>query len=177
MKTNVVFTFIGDDKQGLVESISRIVNENHGNWLASRLSQLAGKFAGIIQVEVDDNAVEALTDSLKKLQGMGLTIVIEKVKKVKKGSGPFPLQTRRLTLLGLDRPGILRDVAHALAGQGINVLELDTRIVKAAMTGKPMFDASAIVEYGADTDHAQLTEDLDRISTSLGVDIELSEET
>ena len=174
MKTNVVFTFIGDDKQGLVESISRIVNENHGNWLASRLSQLAGKFAGIIQVEVDDNEVETLTDSLKKLQDMGLTIVIEKVKK---GSGPFPLQTRRLTLLGLDRPGILRDVAHALAGQGINVLELDTRIVKAAMTGKPMFDASAIVEYGADTDHAQLTEDLDRISTSLGVDIELSEET
>ncbi len=80
-------------------------------------------------------------------------------------------------MLGLDWPGILRDVAHALAGQGINVLELDTRIVKAAMTGKPMFDASAIVEYGADTDHAQLTEDLDRISTSLGVDIELSEET
>ena len=95
MKTNVVFTFIGDDKQGLVESISRIVNENHGNWLASRLSQLAGKFAGIIQVEVADHDVKALTDSLNRLQSMGLTIVIEKVKK---GSGSFTLQTRRLTV-------------------------------------------------------------------------------
>jgi glycine cleavage system regulatory protein len=182
LKTTLVFTFIGDDRPGLVESISRIVSDHEGNWLESRLSQLAGKFAGIIQVEANESSVENLSSALHGLERMGLSVVVERVADATNNdstattvSAPgtdAAAQTQTLTLLGLDRPGIVRDVSRALASQNINVLALDTKVVKAAMTGEPMFDARAIVAYATDTDHVKLAEELDAISADLGVDIE-----
>jgi len=169
MRTNIVFTFIGEDKPGLVESISRIIKDHHGNWLESRLSQLAGKFSGIIQVGVDADKIDGLMDSLQGLHG--LTVVVERGSEAKSENA----QTHTLMLLGLDRPGIVADVSSALAGQNINVLEFNTNIVKAAMTGEPMFEAKAKVQYAADTDLVRLAEDLEMISTELGVDIELED--
>ena len=169
MKNNVVLTFIGEDKPGLVESISGVINDYRGNWLESRLCQLAGRFAGIVHVNVDENQTDGLVNSLKGLQEKGLTVVVERGTDARQENR----HTHTLTLLGLDRPGIVRDVSSALAGQNINVLELNTNIVKAAMTGEPMFDAKALVEYAADTDLDRLAVELETISTGLGVDIEL----
>ena len=171
MRTNVVFTFIGEDKPGLVESISSIISDHQGNWLESRLSQLAGRFAGIIQVGADDDRIEGLISSLQGLKDQGLTVVVERGSE----ATDEKTSTHVLTLLGLDRPGIVHDVSSALAAQNINVLELNTNIVKAAMTGEPMFDAKAVVEYAASTDLLQLAEELEVISTDLGVDIELED--
>jgi glycine cleavage system regulatory protein len=169
MRTNVVFTFIGEDKPGLVESISRIIKDHQGNWLESRLSQLAGKFAGIIQVGLDVDQIDGLIDSLQGHQG--LTVVVKRGSEARGDNS----QAHTLMLLGLDRPGIVADVSSALAGQNINVLEFNTNIVKAAMTGEPMFEAKAEVEYAKDTDVIRLAEDLEIISAALGVDIELED--
>ena len=60
MTTHLVLTVIADDKPGLVESLSQIIASNSGNWLESSMSQLAGKFAGILRVSVDDDRAENL---------------------------------------------------------------------------------------------------------------------
>ena len=41
----LVLTIIGKDKAGLVEQLSRVINEHRGNWMASNLSHLAGYFS------------------------------------------------------------------------------------------------------------------------------------
>jgi len=38
----LVITILGQDRPGLVESISSVILENHGNWLSSNLSHLLG---------------------------------------------------------------------------------------------------------------------------------------
>ena len=43
------------------------------------------------------------------------------------------------------------------------------------MTGEPMFEAEAIVEYAASTDLMVLAEQLELISAELGIDIELDD--
>jgi len=171
MRTNLILTFIGEDRPGLVESISAIVNDHRGNWLESRLSQLAGQFAGIVQIGIHLDQVEGLMASLHALGDDGLSIVVKKGAETRDSN----TVTHRLTLLGLDRPGILKDVSGALSGQRINVLELNTNIVNAAMTGELMFDAKAIVEYAATTDLILLAEQLELISRELGIDIELED--
>jgi glycine cleavage system regulatory protein len=45
-------TIIGKDRTGLVESIARVVAENGGNWLESRMCRLGGQFAGILRIHV-----------------------------------------------------------------------------------------------------------------------------
>ena len=47
MQTSFIITFIGDDRPGLVEQLSAAIEQSGGNWLESRMSHLAGKFAGI----------------------------------------------------------------------------------------------------------------------------------
>ena len=67
MTTNLVLTVIADDKPGLVESLAQTIASNSGNWLESSMSQLAGKFAGILRVSVADDRVEKLIEELNGL--------------------------------------------------------------------------------------------------------------
>ena len=52
MTTYLVLTIIGEDRPGIVESLAEIISDHSGNWLESSMSQLAGKFAGILRVSV-----------------------------------------------------------------------------------------------------------------------------
>ena len=56
MKISMVMTLIGKDRPGLVESLSRTVEEHGGNWEESRMAHLAGQFAGksLDQLDLDD---------------------------------------------------------------------------------------------------------------------------
>lgn len=170
MRTSVVFAFIGEDKPGLIESISEVVASHEGNWLESRMNQLAGKFAGIIQLGVDDMQVVALTAALKELESAGLSVLIEESDNEKDSAATRILQ---LNILGLDRPGIVHEVAHALARQAINVAEMTTDITTAAMTGELLFNAQASIEVPESVDLYHLEEQLDLISNELAVDIDL----
>lgn len=77
MATYLVLTAIGDDRPGLVEQLALVVARNSGNWLESSMSQLAGKFAGILRVSVPDENVEKLVSELESLSS-SLKLVIEK---------------------------------------------------------------------------------------------------
>ena len=47
---SLVFTIIGDDRPGLIETIATIVNTHWAKWLGSSMAELGGKFAGMIEV-------------------------------------------------------------------------------------------------------------------------------
>ena len=75
---DLVLTLIGPDHPGIVDSISEVVEAHGGNWTDSRMAQFAGKFAGILCVEVDDARVEELEDALRSLESSGLTMIVER---------------------------------------------------------------------------------------------------
>jgi glycine cleavage system regulatory protein len=166
---SLVFTIIGPDRPGVVEQISRCVNDQACNWLGSRMSRLGGKFAGIIHVEGDAGQLELLKSDLDKLSD--LTVVVEKGD----SDGQPAQKTIVVTMLGLDRPGIVREVSGELVARQLNVLDLETDISRAAMTGDPMFHGRAVVACGGGEDLVALSERLDEISHNLGVDIEIEE--
>lgn len=171
MADSLVFTIIAADRPGLIEQIARTVNEHEANWLGSRMGQLSGMFAGMIQVEGDRSQLDELKSALESLPD--LTVVVESGS----GNAMSPSESQRtITMLGLDRPGIVREVSASLVQQQLNVVELETGIFQAAMTGKPMFHGRAVVEAPEGQDWGKLAEDLERVSMSLGVDIELVDE-
>ncbi|MEZ4248051.1 MAG: ACT domain-containing protein [Polyangiales bacterium] len=57
MTRSLVLTVIGPDRPGIVDLLSRTVNDAGGNWLESQMSRLAGQFAGILRVECEDEKV------------------------------------------------------------------------------------------------------------------------
>ena len=62
METSYVITFIGDDRPGLVEQVASVIENNRGNWHESRLSQLGGKFAGLVPVSYTHLTLPTITE-------------------------------------------------------------------------------------------------------------------
>lgn len=131
-------TVIGKDRTGLVESVAQLVTEHGGNWLESRMCRLGGEFAGILRVHVPVERRATLEAALAQLAG--LTIV---VRPDEASTSAEPAQLAALEVVGQDRPGIVREITHALSAQGINVEELATECVSAPMSGEPLFQAKA----------------------------------
>lgn len=171
MTTTLVFTFIAADKPGLVEKLSQTVNRCGGNWLESRMNQLAGQFAGIVQVSIADDQVQPLREALQELQHDGLTLVVQNA------AGATGKDYRRLylSILGPDRPGIVREVASALAACQINVREMSTNVTSAPMSAEALFEAEAEIEVPRSLDLDDLNQRLDQVADALAVDITLEE--
>lgn len=171
--STLVFTIIGDDRTGLVEEVARIIEEHDANWLGSRMSRLGGKFAGMVEVQGDPMHLGPLKLALESLKSSGLRVTVEQTDADRPG-GEGQLLT--VTMLGLDRPGIVREVSGALAERSLGVVDLQTDITRAAMTGGPMFSGTAVVAVTGSVDLNELVVRLEQISAALGVDIELVDE-
>ena len=65
--TSLVLTFVGDDRPGLVNTVSEKVVDFGGTWLESRSVRLAGKFAGVVLVSIPDESLIPLESALAKL--------------------------------------------------------------------------------------------------------------
>ena len=82
MDTSFIITFIGDDRPGLVEELSSTISSLQGNWQESRLSQLAGKFAGLIRVSLPADQGTKLEQALKALSEKGLSVRVTPFEKI-----------------------------------------------------------------------------------------------
>jgi glycine cleavage system regulatory protein len=172
MQIPLVMTIIGKDKPGLVESVATLVAENGGNWLESRMSRLGGQFAGILRVTVPSEKEELLSKSLSGLKSRGLMITIQRDEEHKAESEE---QCAELSLVGQDRPGIVRQISQTLARFGINVEELETECASAPMSGETLFHANARVFIPTNCPADKLRRELEKIAADLMVEIKWNE--
>jgi glycine cleavage system regulatory protein len=170
--TDLVLTLIGADRPGLVEAVADVVANNGGNWLESRMAHLAGKFAGILRVEVPSEKAQAVLAALADLEARGLKVVGEAAGA---SDATAPGRTLDLELVGLDRPGIVREISQLLASSGANVEELATDRMSAAMSGEMLFVAKARVCLPPGSDLAALRAALERLASDMMVEIKLVE--
>lgn len=168
MSISIIFTFIGTDKPGLIQQLSETVSANGGNWLESRMSQLAGKFAGIARVQVPEANAEPLVSALKSLSGAGLEVAIQTDAADTVASDTI---TRHLSLVGNDRIGIVHELSKALSVRGINVGEMNTNVTSAPMTGEALFEATAEIQVPRSLDMEELSDALEDVANELAVDI------
>jgi glycine cleavage system regulatory protein len=168
---DVVLTLIGPDRPGLVEAVAEIIAGHGGNWLESRMAHLAGKFAGILRAELPADRVAAATKALAALETRGLKVVVEA------GASRAAPGERLMTLelVGLDRPGLVKEISQLLAQHSINVEELTTDRTSAPMSGEMLFRARARVHVPGAADIVTLRRGLERLASDLMVEIKLDE--
>lgn len=133
----LVLTVIGADKPGLVEALSTSVAEGGGNWEASRMAHMAGRFAGILRVTVPADKADALVAAVRAVEGLKVD--------VERGSAADAAAANRLELemVGHDRLGLIRDISSALAERGINIVDLSTECESAPMAGHNLLKVRA----------------------------------
>lgn len=169
---SLVLTLIGQDRPGLVSSLSEKIVAFDGNWLESRMARLAGKFAGILLVSVPETNVEALTKALQGLESQGLRVTVEKSRgeKVVQSHYLFTLE-----LVSQDRPGIIHDISHALAELGASIEELTTQYISGSWSGENLFQAMIRLRVPEDVTSKELREILEGLANELMVDISWEE--
>lgn len=167
MTVSLAMTVIGPDRPGLVRILSDAVASHGGNWLESRMARLAGQFAGVVRVECPASSADALVTSLEALGNEGLVV------QVVREEAPPAEERRTLTVdvVGNDRPGIVRDLAAAIANAGGNVEELTTGLESAPMSGHPLFRAHGIISIPENSDAADLTTAIENLGSDLSVDV------
>jgi glycine cleavage system regulatory protein len=171
---DLVLTLIGPDRPGLVEAVAAVIASHGGNWLESRMTRLAGQFAGILRAELPAERVPDALRALAALEARGVRVATDAAPRADIPAGAAPLRMR-LELLGVDRPGIVREISQLLARHGVNVEELVTNRVSAPMSGEMLFEARADVAVPPSTDVAGLRAALERTANDLMVDVKLEE--
>ena len=180
MLATLVMTVIGADRPGLVQLLSACVADHGGNWLESRMCRLGGQFAGILRVEVEERRRDELLKALRGLDRQGLQAIVHAegmetshggTSATGHGASKGTLVT--IELVGSDRPGILRSVSGVFAAHRMNVEELASERVNAAMNGGMLFQARATVFVPADVKLTEVRADLEKIAADLMVDLKL----
>ncbi|GAB5414466.1 MAG: glycine cleavage system protein R [Congregibacter sp.] len=169
MTTRILISFFCDDRPGVIEDLSGVINEHNGNWLESQLSRLGGQFAGVLRAQVPEAQFDAINIALTDLSAKGITASMSLARDVTQAPG----ETQRLSLLGPDRPGIVRELTRALKSAGFNVLSMQTQVETAAMSGEPLFRAEASIELGAESRLDELEWKLDALAEAMTLEIDL----
>jgi glycine cleavage system regulatory protein len=167
----LVLTVIGDDRPGLVDALASRVAAHGGNWDRSNLARLAGKFAGIVVATVPDEHVEELTAGFESLTKQGVLDVRVAIADVTVGDLGAPAVT--LHLIGQDRPGIVKEIAAALAARDVSIDEFETSTGSAPMSGEQLFEASASLRLPPTVTTEELRTILEDIANELMVDLDL----
>ncbi len=174
MNRTLVLSILSDDKPGVVEALASTISENGGNWLESSMTNLAGKFAGILQVNISDAQLAILESALAQLEQQGIQVTSAVVTDTNTDAAAN-IKQYQFSLMGNDRPGIVKELAQAFSSHHINLEELDTTCGSMPWSGEPMFHAQGLISVPTHIDMDSVSEQLDEIADELGVDIELQE--
>lgn len=166
---HLVVTLVAPDKPGQVERIARCIAEHGGNWLESRMSRMAGQFAGILKVGVEAENYDDLIKALNGLSAHGIRMLLaESVVETTDTTRMISME-----LVGNDRPGIVRDITRLLAGQGVNVEHLITNVSPAPMSSELLFHADAVLGVPQDLSLDDLQTALETLADDLMVELVL----
>jgi glycine cleavage system regulatory protein len=168
--TTLVLTVVGADRAGLVAAVADVVDAHGGNWENSQLAELAGAFAGIVEVSVAAGRVDELRAALSGLDGL-LTVVAHEGDASRTDAAP----PRRFAfrVLGNDHPGIVREVSQTLRAQGLSIERMTTETRDAAMSGGRLFEATIAAKVPAAVDIDVVQSALESLAAEIHVDVTL----
>jgi glycine cleavage system regulatory protein len=168
MNNLLVLTVIADDRPGVVDVLASTIKQHNGNWLESSMSHLAGKFAGILLVEIPKSHRDNLVAALATLENSGLRIAVESATDLDKLDGDYTV----ISVMSNDRPGIVGEITSILASLSINVEELTTYCDNAAMSGEVLFHLRAKLQLPPELNQEDLQLNLEELSDDLIVEFE-----
>ncbi|MBC8256844.1 MAG: hypothetical protein H8E85_05995 [Candidatus Marinimicrobia bacterium] len=164
---NLIITAIGSDRLGIVSELSGIITTHGGNVEESRMSRLGSDFAIIMLVSVSTDWEESLEVALKSINN--LTISTKATQNQEVGDN----KKYQIDLNGADNEGIVKVLSKYLAEKSINILEMETHISQAPISGSPLFNLNASVSIPDEVEEKSIQSDLSQIAQKLGVEIQL----
>ncbi len=173
MSDYVLLSGVGPDKPGIARAISGAAFDAGCGIEDSRMAVLGGEFAILVLIGGESGAVQKFSVALPRLEAeTGLLLSIRPTAgrtgfKVKEGV-PY-----ELTVVGMDRTGIVFRVTELLARFGVNIGNLETEAHNAPVTGTPMFRMRLEAEIPGDVPVRKLRGELADLCDEMNMDFSL----
>ena len=137
MTNQLVIAALGEDRPGLVDSLSGWIMDNGCNIADSRMMVLGGEFAVLLLVTGNWNSLAKLENQIAQTEKqLGMTINVKRTSVRPQRGDLLPYA---VDVVSLDHPGIVHNLASFFSRRNINIQELNTTQYAAAHTGTPMF--------------------------------------
>jgi glycine cleavage system transcriptional repressor len=154
----VVLTAVGPDRPGLVKALSALIHEAGANIEDSRMAILGGEFAMILLISGSPDAIERTEEIGPRVEReLELRCILKETSPARSPSDYLPY---RIEVDGADRPGIVEVIASILAGRGVNVASLESRLSYAPFSATPMFVLQASLQVPSKTVLSELRSEL-----------------
>lgn len=156
MQEYLVISAIGEDKSGIINGLSQAANECDCNILDTRMTVLGGEFALIMMISGQAEAVSKAESLIPQIaESFGLTTILKRTRPRQETLASLPYS---ISVVSLDHPGIVREIAGFFSQRNINIEEMETGTYAAAHTGSPMFSLELSVKVPAKAAISQLKE-------------------
>lgn len=159
---------VGADRPGIVAAVTGALVEHGCNLEDTSMSILRGQFAMMLIVAGPDGLdVATLEDALAgPARALDLVVAVRSVAE----DVPATLggEAWAVAVYGADRPGIVHRFTSLLAGEGVNVVDLTTRVI--GEPARPVYAMILEVTLPPGLDGAALTTRLDELAGELGVE-------
>ena len=173
MKKCLVLSGMGPDKKGIAKSISEATFNSGCSIKDSRMVKLGGEFAILLLLTGDEEAVEVFSGKQKALEAeTGLTLALRPTVGQPPDSREKILPFR-ISVVGMDRTGIVFRVTNLLVRHGINIGSLETESHHAPVSGTPIFRMSLVAEVPASVSVRILREELGELCDEMNMDYSL----
>jgi glycine cleavage system regulatory protein len=166
---SLVLSVIGSDRPGLTEALAGAVLSAGGNWLESHLSRLGGLYVGSVLVELAADGIEGLRAAVRAVDAQGLEVRIVPAVEGADAAG----DVLHFSLVGQDRPGIVRQVTAILSRLGVNIETFETRLSAEPHSGVPLFHMETRLRLPRGLPAGRVQAALEEMSGEIVVDIAL----
>ena len=173
MQKYLVVTVSGQDHPGIVNYITKLLLKYHGNVETSRMARLGGEFTMLMMASVMEDKFDALQDGIRQLRDKGYQLTIRETGRDTsvEYNGWLPY---KIEVTGADHEGIVHDLTHYLSEQHINIETMDTDVIKAPMSGTPLFKMTGVIVVPPELSYSELKDALTDVGDELGINTEIS---
>lgn len=162
---------VGADRPGIVAAVTGVFLEHGCNLEDTSMTILRGHFAMMLVVAAPDGLEQGALEAALARPAADFELVVA-VRAIDDDVPASPEgESWTVSVYGADRPGIVHRVASSLASEGVNIVDLSTRVI--GDPSRPVYAMILEVTLPAGGDAATLQTRLTDLAADLGVECSL----
>jgi len=130
----IIINAFGLDRPGIVSEVTKVITFLNGNIETSKMLQLESEFTLLMLIKINKDKIDDLFDKLNKINDLTIT---GKITTEKTEITSFQYYDFSITIA--DNEGIVFIFSELFKKYKINILNMETEIKNAPITGSPIF--------------------------------------
>ena len=159
----------GRDRIGLISDITKEISNFNGNIETSKMIKLNQDFNMLILISIDNEKIDLLNKNLLLYSDLSISI------KKTSNNTIEPNSEYIFILKGADTEGIVHQCTQLFFDLNINIIDLETHITNAPITGTPLFYIKAIISVPKNISLQIVKNKLDVLENKSNVKIKFEE--